>query len=97
MDGNSSQESLLAPLIPKLHDAETDNMGIDPETGSNSKRDDSIREIDDSSGDDQHSIEGRLLLDHERVVAEKKLVRKLDSRLLPCIVAIFIMNYVSVS
>ncbi|KAJ7712151.1 MFS general substrate transporter [Mycena metata] len=30
----------------------------------------------------------------ERILAEKKLVRKLDSRLLPTIVLIFIMNYI---
>lgn len=33
----------------------------------------------------------------ERLLAEKKLVRKLDSRLLPTIFVIFIMNYIDVS
>ena len=33
---------------------------------------------------------------HERVLAEKRLVRKLDIRLLPTIVLIFIMNYIDV-
>jgi hypothetical protein len=94
MDVNSSQESLLAPLIPKSDDLAADEMGTDPETRSDHKRGDSIQEIENTSGDDNHSIEGRLLLDHERVVAERKLVRKLDTRLLPCIVVIFIMNYV---
>lgn len=33
----------------------------------------------------------------ERLLAEKKLVRKLDTRLLPTIFIIFIMNYIDVS
>jgi hypothetical protein len=33
----------------------------------------------------------------ERALAEKKLVRKLDSRLLPTIFVIYIMNYIDVS
>lgn len=38
------------------------------------------------------------ILDSEiRLTAEKKLVRKLDFRLLPTIVIIFIMNYIDVS
>jgi proteasome assembly chaperone (PAC2) family protein len=32
----------------------------------------------------------------ERLLAEKKLVRKLDSRLLPTIFLIYIMNYIDV-
>ncbi|KAI0036163.1 MFS general substrate transporter [Vararia minispora EC-137] len=34
------------------------------------------------------------VLGHGRVVAERKLVRKLDMRLLPTIVVVFIMNYI---
>lgn len=33
----------------------------------------------------------------ERIIAEKKLVRKLDSRVLPTIFVIYIMNYIDVS
>ena len=33
----------------------------------------------------------------ERIQAERKLVRKLDMRLLPTIVLIYIMNYIDVS
>ncbi|KAG6854291.1 hypothetical protein C0991_008539 [Blastosporella zonata] len=33
----------------------------------------------------------------ERLVAERKLVRKLDSRLLPTVVVIYIMNYIDIS
>lgn len=33
----------------------------------------------------------------ERILAERKLVRKLDFRLLPTIFLIFIMNYIDVS
>jgi len=33
---------------------------------------------------------------HERMLAERKLVRKLDMRLLPTIFLIFILNYIDV-
>lgn len=33
----------------------------------------------------------------ERAIAERKLVRKLDMRMLPTIVLIYIMNYIDVS
>jgi hypothetical protein len=33
----------------------------------------------------------------ERLLAEKRLVRKLDTRLLPTIFLIFIMNYIDIS
>jgi hypothetical protein len=33
----------------------------------------------------------------ERILAERKLVRKLDMRLLPTIILIYIMNYIDVS
>jgi hypothetical protein len=32
----------------------------------------------------------------ERIVAERRLVRKLDTRLLPTIIIIYIMNYIDV-
>lgn len=32
----------------------------------------------------------------ERILAEKKLVRKLDTRVLPMIILIYIMNYIDV-
>jgi hypothetical protein len=69
-------------------------MGTEAETGSLSKKDGSLKEIDNASSDGGHVIEGRLLSDTERKVAERKLVWKLDSRLLPCIFVIYIMNYV---
>jgi hypothetical protein len=47
-----------------------------------------VSEVDD---------DGELLLPHVREAAEKALVRRLDSRLLPTIVLIFIMNYIDVS
>lgn len=94
MDVRNSQESLLAPLIPKDDDTAIE-MGRETETGSLSKRNNSIQEIENTSVESDSYIEGRILVDHERVVAERKLVRKLDSRLMPCIFVIFIMNYVS--
>jgi hypothetical protein len=33
---------------------------------------------------------------HERLLAERKLLRKLDTRLLPTIVIIYMMNYIDV-
>ena len=41
--------------------------------------------------------DGELLLPGRREQAEKKLVRKLDFRLLPTIILIFILNYIDVS
>ena len=41
--------------------------------------------------------DGALLHPDVRKSAEKKLVRKLDGRLLPTIIVIFIMNYIDVS
>ena len=69
-------------------------MGAETEGVSLSKTD-GVQEIKRTLGEDDDSyIEGRLLRGDERVVTERKLVRKLDMRLLPCIVLIFIMNYV---
>lgn len=52
----------------------------------------------DSKGDDQSSESDGLFLDSERrKVEERHLVRKLDMRLLPMIILIFIMNYIDVS
>jgi len=63
------------------------------ETGSLTKRDSDVKEVENASADD-HSIEGRLLGEQERKVAERKLVWKLDTRLMPCIFVIYIMNYI---
>lgn len=41
--------------------------------------------------------DGELLLPERRQEAERKLVRKLDFRLLPSIILIFILNYIDVS
>ena len=48
-----------------------------------------------SSRDDTDSF-ASILEASNRIIAERKLVRKLDSRLLPMIVLIFIMNYIDV-
>ena len=40
--------------------------------------------------------DGVLLEDDKRVAAERRLVKKLDHRLLPTIVVIYIMNYIDV-
>lgn len=49
-----------------------------------------------SSSRDLSSDDGFLLTADQRQSAEKKLVRKLDRRVLPTIVAIYIMNYIDV-
>ena len=42
------------------------------------------------------SIDGELLAQDVRLLAERRLVRTLDMRLLPTIVVIVIMNYIDV-
>jgi hypothetical protein len=42
-------------------------------------------------------VDGELLHPDVRESAEKKLVRKLDMRLMPTIIIIFLMNYIDVS
>ena len=93
MNIDSSQASERTPLLPSSSHSTVD-MGTEQEAGSITKHDGSIQEVDNASGENVQ-IEGRLLLDHERKVAEKKLIRKLDSRLMPTIFIIYIMNYVS--
>ena len=51
-------------------------------------------EVKSNQGSDD--VTARVLELDTRVIAEKKLVRKLDRRLLPAIVLIFIMNYIDV-
>ena len=46
--------------------------------------------------DDDESSYSAILDAENRKTAERKLVRKLDSRLLPTIVLIYIMNYIDV-
>lgn len=46
---------------------------------------------------DINDPDSELLQPSRRLVAEKKLVRMLDMRLLPTIVLIFILNYIDVS
>lgn len=48
-------------------------------------------------GDAYDGEDAQLLSPDIRASAERRLVRKLDSRLLPTIVLIFIMNYIDVS
>ena len=42
-------------------------------------------------------LDGDLLAPEVRIAAERHLVRKLDMRLLPTIIVIYIMNYIDVS
>ena len=52
----------------------------------------------DRKGDDQTPEDDRMLLDSgRRKEEERRLVRKLDMRLLPMIILIYIMNYIDVS
>lgn len=70
-----------------------------PSTASDEKYEakvSSIENVEDTLGkpiDD----DSELLLPEVRQYAERKLVRKLDSRVLPTIVLIFILNYIDVS
>ena len=47
--------------------------------------------------DGTNLLDGDLLVPEVRVAAERRLVRKLDIRLLPTIILIYIMNYIDVS
>jgi hypothetical protein len=93
-NANDSQESLLVPLLSNSDDTANETGG-ETETASLSKHDDNVAGREDVSGENGPSVEGRLLLNHERYAAERKLVRKLDSRLMACVFIIYIMNYVS--
>ncbi len=57
----------------------------------------SIEHVEQSSTTKIDDADGELLLPERRSVAEKKLVRMLDLRLLPTIVLVFILNYIDVS
>lgn len=46
---------------------------------------------------DDNASEKSILDAHDRLYAERRLVRKLDMRLMPMIFLIFIMNYIDVS
>ena len=46
---------------------------------------------------DAHDDDSELLAPEVRQVAERHLVRVLDSRLMPTIIIIFLMNYIDVS
>lgn len=56
-----------------------------------------IENSEATPGHQTYDGDGELLLPERRAVAEKQLVRKLDVRLLPAIVLIFILNYIDVS
>jgi hypothetical protein len=88
---SESQNTLLAPPLSGPDDTE---HGVG-ESGSLLKHTSRLQEDEDILGEDVPNVEGRLLPDHERSVAERNLVRKLDKRLMPCIFIIYIMNYVS--
>ena len=53
-------------------------------------------ETDKETGPHDLSDDGFLLENDQRASAERRLVKKLDHRLLPTIVVIFIMNYIDV-
>ncbi|KZS94139.1 MFS general substrate transporter [Sistotremastrum niveocremeum HHB9708] len=73
----------------------TDAKPAEQNSGYNLKNEGEVQEIEHSrNSDDRGSDIEKLLLAEGRVKAERHLVRKLDCRLLPCIVLIFIMNYV---
>lgn len=65
---------------------------------SDEKYDVKVEQVENSSTDvvDVIDEDGELLLPERRQHAERKLVRKLDFRLLPTIVLIFILNYIDV-
>lgn len=65
---------------------------------SDEKYDVKVDQVENSSTDvvDVIDEDGELLLPERRQHAERKLVRKLDFRLLPTIVLIFILNYIDV-
>lgn len=65
---------------------------------SDEKYDVKVDQVENSSTDvvDVIDEDGELLLPERRHHAERKLVRKLDFRLLPTIVLIFILNYIDV-
>ena len=70
-----------------------------PSTSSKEKYDsEKIENVDTGSQEviDIHDEDGELLLPERREQAERKLVRKLDFRLLPTIILIFILNYIDV-
>ena len=48
------------------------------------------------SGSHDSNNDGVLLKDDKRASAERRLLKKLDRRLLPTIVVIYIMNYIDV-
>ena len=53
-------------------------------------------ENDKEAGSHDSNDDGVLLEDDKRASAERRLVKKLDHRLLPTIVVIYIMNYIDV-
>ena len=54
-------------------------------------------ENDKETGSHNPNDDGVLLENDKRVSAERRLVQKLDHRLLPTIVVIYIMNFIDVS
>ena len=72
----------------------TESFGENVSVGKSglAKKDDDV--VAATAADDSSSM----VLDSERRVAEeRRLVRKLDMRLMPIIILIFIMNYIDVS
>ena len=54
-------------------------------------------EVHKEAGSKSHGPHDALLLENEqRASAERRLVKKLDCRLLPTVVVIYIMNYIDV-
>ncbi|KZT39296.1 MFS general substrate transporter [Sistotremastrum suecicum HHB10207 ss-3] len=98
----SDVESESAPLLANANDHESETAFADTQTPVSKQDADSVEERvrfrdqhDETGSGSNHEVEGRVLIAEERRRAERELVRKLDHRLMPCLVVIFIMNYVS--
>lgn len=98
----SDVESESAPLLAHANDHESEVPHTRTQTPISKQDADSIQEslrlrsqYNQTSSGSSHEVEGRILIAEERRRAERELVRKLDHRLMPCLVVIFIMNSVS--
>lgn len=57
----------------------------------------SVEQVENISNSEVTAVDSDLLLPSRRVLAERRLVRVLDLRLLPTIILIFVLNYIDVS
>lgn len=56
----------------------------------------SVEQVENISNSEVTAVDSDLLLPSRRVLAERRLVRVLDLRLLPTIILIFVLNYIDV-